>query len=1818
MNLYIESLAEYLTEHAESVLGSTTLTKEARFIVQSLAPGEVFQLFSKLDEFRLAQEQKQNIKSYFRVATKLWEEWLKHETSHSLDTQLQELGGLSSDGQRLWIDEEDKLTWYRNRTVSDEAEGADALLIVLVGLNHATDQGGLSDFHKVDDQNLWQEMGKTFMPWLDKINFKLDMNAGESELSKLDEVLFQLHDIKRMPLNRVAHFLHKLVHDMGSACSFSEFNDQLLSSLPFWGLPPLASEKKLTGKNLTGAIKDADAFISHKNYKSEAQQKKDWERIEKELGQPDSDLSILANEHEGYADNLKDFIFKADKTAQQVLRNINALPLIAALKRKETKGRQPSEKIATFTGMSFECLLHGLWRACAEFDTTQLEDLDSIHIAVTHFDHDLLDNKETGEEKHLAAKQLLQGCFGGIEHLFNSIDFKLPIDQEQQVLPRRLWEKSISLDAAFDFDTVAYKVSRTRPRACIKVSFLDSESKELHKYLFFWRLDATHSERVRFEAANAVWQQWHCSASQQRLLPSFNIPTPAMAAVYHAADEEEANRLISNALTNLQLNNLLEGLSFNNVDPQLWSLLEKVVGLYRNWLKTYIEQGYYFAAYGNINLVASFINAYSELAEAILDTSKIGAPELLRRIYKSFMIIDSTSSANDAYVSSAIAWGLSPCLLELLGDQERFLAEGFPEITANLLLQKANNRDFERLVSLAKIHRPLAGLITNQQGNLSAEIRSFGLIHFLGKKPSTVDSLAVQALLREEDEDSEEISDIIYPCEESYLVADALRKYQKIYPFAQDGLRIMAANIKELPTILAGVDAFLKDYLAKCPESWEAFQCTVMVYSAASPLSMEYRLGLWCEHLMERHREKGRKVNIKVGHRFTLLEAMEQTIKEEQRLYDVAFLFNFLSDHLHGKIDPAEPFEFSFSSRNAMPFPMADYPRPIKGGESQHRQSLTSNRRLQVQTHHANMSARLAYGGNDTKRSHVIYAQVDYQPWTTIVESLHQKAQWVACIDPFVDKRLLAQPGLTDPDTRKVIGFSSGLGAYGELNITISSEQDTLKQLTDKVAEHLVRLMPHEESEHFSSMAARIVKESEEVIGLASLHAVVGDGEKIREVIGFSAILRALPKPDGQVTQLIPLDSMQHWFTNKEQSGMRPDLIQLSLEFRDDDIPLIHAHVIECKFAKKREGHVEKAGEQLHQGLYDLTGLFLPQREDSTGYQFDRRYWWAQLHRAISSRAVVNLPETDWRKLDLALEKLAEGDFEIRWQGSIYTFWTNEALPTPVVNQIAMMPGTVQNAYTVDDEFQLQHIELGYQGISSLFAKPEASDVTPITTPMDAFISARPLANDTTDPYSWYSQEHSEYEHRDDLGQSEIEEAEEIAIQQHDIEQHAVEQPANSTEQVDEIVNDTQEETATSPAQIIDSVTEPTATEPEPETSIVSQIEAKQPDDSIVVASAQTTEIKVPETILLGTRNNGEPVHWHYGHPKLANRHLLIFGTSGSGKTYGIQCFLAELAKQHIRSLIIDYTDGFLPQQVEQAFSTIAKPKNHFIVTEKLPLNPFRRQEEIIDPSLPAIVEDAFRVAARISSTFKAVFPTMGDQQFATLRRIIEEGVDRSSAFSLEDMLSGLLEEGGNGETLANKLEPLVKARPFKQESDSAWQNMLQSPDNRVHILQLKGLAREIQKMVTEFTLWDLWDYAQSNGNKNRPIPMVLDEIQNLDHSSDSPIDKMLREGRKFGLSMILATQTTSQFTQEQRDRLFQAGHKLFFKPATTEVDRFAQILSQATDVSKNDWVQRLSRLEKGQCWSLGPILKSDGSLKEEAVLVNITSLENRQSGVES
>ena len=205
----------------------------------------------------------------------------------------------------------------------------------------------------------------------------------------------------------------------------------------------------------------------------------------------------------------------------------------------------------------------------------------------------------------------------------------------------------------------------------------------------------------------------------------------------------------------------------------------------------------------------------------------------------------------------------------------------------------------------------------------------------------------------------------------------------------------------------------------------------------------------------------------------------------------------------------------------------------------------------------------------------------------------------------------------------------------------------------------------------------------------------------------------------------------------------------------------------------------------------------------------------------------------------------------------------------------------------------------------------------------------------------------------------------------------------------------------------------------------------------------------------------------------------------------------------------------------------------------------------------------------------------------------------------------------GPAASVRSKIQPFIDMNPFGQEDPESWEKVYNDQNSRCHIIQLAGFMKDTARLITEFSLIDLYWYYRATGNKDDAKVIVLDEIQNLDHRLDSPLGQFLTEGRKFGISLVLATQTLSNLNKDERDRLFQASHKLFFKPADTEIKSFASILADATGEKQDDWVTRLSSLKRGECYSLGSA--SNGKTGKLEVnkwfKIRVTEIEKRIPG---
>lgn len=366
--------------------------------------------------------------------------------------------------------------------------------------------------------------------------------------------------------------------------------------------------------------------------------------------------------------------------------------------------------------------------------------------------------------------------------------------------------------------------------------------------------------------------------------------------------------------------------------------------------------------------------------------------------------------------------------------------------------------------------------------------------------------------------------------------------------------------------------------------------------------------------------------------------------------------------------------------------------------------------------------------------------------------------------------------------------------------------------------------------------------------------------------------------------------------------------------------------------------------------------------------------------------------------------------------------------------------------------------------------------------------------------------------------------------------------------------------------------------------------------------------------ILLGNiKGSTQPLYWEYGHPKLPNRHLLISGKSGQGKTYFMQCLLYEMAKNNLDSLIVDYTDGFLENHLEPEFLNRLdnQVSTKFIFKDKLPINPFKKNE--IDFGGFVMPEENDDIADRVVQIIDFVFK-LGIQQSSLLKESIKSGLDiYGESFTFTKLKERLLDdENSNSATLIGRISKLLDKDPFVyNENDFSWKNIFNNHGN-VNIMQLKGFVPDIQKILTEFLLWDLYNFSEREGNKNSPIPVLLDEMQNLNHKESSPTTKILKEGRKFGWSSWLATQSISSIKNNNGDisALFNAAQQIHFAPPEDQIPFISKNISTNNE-ERRRLEQKLSSLNKGECIVNG-YANINGELKKVIETIEVTSLEER------
>lgn len=303
-------------------------------------------------------------------------------------------------------------------------------------------------------------------------------------------------------------------------------------------------------------------------------------------------------------------------------------------------------------------------------------------------------------------------------------------------------------------------------------------------------------------------------------------------------------------------------------------------------------------------------------------------------------------------------------------------------------------------------------------------------------------------------------------------------------------------------------------------------------------------------------------------------------------------------------------------------------------------------------------------------------------------------------------------------------------------------------------------------------------------------------------------------------------------------------------------------------------------------------------------------------------------------------------------------------------------------------------------------------------------------------------------------------------------------------------------------------------------------------------------------TILLGTdKKTGEPVFLKPNHTDIMlNNNIGIIGTMGTGKTQFTKSIVAQLCRSHpdnydgtpLGILIFDYKGDYNETKPDFIAMTGAK----IIKPYRMPFNPLflNLKEKNNKALLPRHTANAFKdTLSKIYNLgpkqegilFDCIMSAYEKQGIhssdpatwwrpAPTFRMVYEQYQQSAAFNDNDKLAVVMKKLQGFEIFAD--DPL-KTVPLSQ--------LLKG----VTVIDISDYDEDIQNLVVAITL-DLF-YAQmqtfgsskTNGQYRQLKSFILvDEADNFMRMNFPSLRKIMKEGREFGVGVILSTQSLTHF----------------------------------------------------------------------------------------
>lgn len=342
--------------------------------------------------------------------------------------------------------------------------------------------------------------------------------------------------------------------------------------------------------------------------------------------------------------------------------------------------------------------------------------------------------------------------------------------------------------------------------------------------------------------------------------------------------------------------------------------------------------------------------------------------------------------------------------------------------------------------------------------------------------------------------------------------------------------------------------------------------------------------------------------------------------------------------------------------------------------------------------------------------------------------------------------------------------------------------------------------------------------------------------------------------------------------------------------------------------------------------------------------------------------------------------------------------------------------------------------------------------------------------------------------------------------------------------------------------------------------------------------------------IKVGMIEKGVPVRISDNSP---NEHIAIWGISGSGKSTRIEQIVRDIHSSGDTVIIFDLAG--------QDFRNIVDANRINANIEGVNLKMFDLHK------VENGEESYVNFISYLVDTFASVFK-LGVRQQGVLRTAIEYGIQNCSKYESEmsAIAAGLDEQESNiAAGVHNRIWQLLHGGIFRE-------NNAKFIIGAINILDFSGINPTAQRDLTEILLSFIWKKIRTENRNGRKIYFVIDECQHYIAKRNSILLEMLRESRKYGVGIIMSTQSNSGFTPTVMAAINQTAVQLFFRPSTSDMKKIAEIVApQDTGL----WLLKLKRLNVGESIAIGNLSVNGKEVQHPLIIYSSYGKQNNEQG---